>query len=317
MPELPDLTIYVEALSRRVIGRTIVRHAILGPFVLRTAEPSIDEIDGRAVSGIRRLGKQIVWELDDGRRLLFHLMIAGRFRWIDAGGKSGRGRAAGTSRERRSKIDLAWFEFDGGRLVLTEAGTKKRASLHLLASESALRPFDRGGIEPLTCDAAAFRAALLRENHTLKRALTDPRLVAGIGNAYSDEILHAARLSPVLLTQRTSPGQIECLHAATKAVLGRWIERLRTEFGDRFPGPGEITAFRDGFAVHGRFEKPCPDCGTPVERIRYAENETNYCPRCQTDGRLLADRSLSRLLREDRPRSLPEASAKARRTSES
>lgn len=306
MPELPDLTIYVEALSRRVIGRTIVRHAILGPFVLRTAEPSIDEIDGRAVSGIRRLGKQIVWELDDGRRLLFHLMIAGRFRWIDAGGKSGRGRAAGTSRERRSKIDLAWFEFDGGRLVLTEAGTKKRASLHLLASESALRPFDRGGIEPLTCDAAAFRAALLRENHTLKRALTDPRLVAGIGNAYSDEILHAARLSPLALTGRLTDAETERLFEATRSTLSRWTDSLLRQFADRFPGPGDVTAFRDGFAVHGRFGQPCPDCGCAVQRIRYAENETNYCPVCQTQGRVLADRSLSRLLKNDWPRSVEE-----------
>ncbi len=290
MPELPDLTVYLDALAPRTLGQPVRGHRLFSPFVLRTVEPPLERIDGRTVCDLRRLGKRIVLELDDELYLVVHLMIAGRLRWLERG------------RKPPLKISLAALQFPAGTLVLTEAGTKKRAALHLLLGEAALNVHDPGGIEPLDADEAAFAAALRRENHTLKRALTDPRLLAGIGNAYADEILHAARLSPVALTSRLGDDEVGRLHAATQQTLREWIERLRRQFGGRFPGPGEITAFRPGFAVHGRFGRPCPHCGTAVQRIRYAENETNYCPTCQTGGRLLADRSLSRLLREDWPR---------------
>lgn len=294
MPELPDVTIYVEKLRERVAGATLRRADIIGPFLLRTFEPTVDAAVGRTIERVSRMGKRIVLSMSGDLHLVFHLMIAGRFRWL-----APRARPP-------AKISLAAFTFDAGTLALTEAGTKRRASLHVIAGADALRRLDPGGLEPLDCDADAFGAALRRENHTLKRSLTDPRLFSGIGHAYSDEILHAARLSPVKLTSRLTDAEIARLHSATVATLERWIDELRAEFHDRFPGPGDITAFRPDFAVHGRYSQPCPVCGTPVQRIRYAENETNYCPKCQTDGKVLADRSLSRLLREDWPRTVEE-----------
>lgn len=294
MPELPDITIYVEALAPRVVGCVLERVRVVSPFLVRTVEPPLDAAEGREVVGVRRLGKRIVLELPDELYLVFHLMIAGRFRWGDRGAKL------------PGKIGLATFTFTSGTLLLTEASPKKRASLHVERGAAALRQHDPGGLEPIGASLPAFREALTRENHTLKRALTDPRLFSGIGNAYSDEILHAARLSPVKLTSRLTDEEIARLHEATQRTLLDWIDRLRAQFAGRFPGPGDITAFRDGFAVHGRFGKPCPVCSAPVQRIRYADNETNYCPRCQTEGHVLADRSLSRLLKDDRPRSVEE-----------
>ncbi len=294
MPELPDVTIYVEKLRERVAGAALRRADIIGPFLLRTFEPPVEAAVGRRVESVGRAGKRIVLSMEGDVHLVFHLMIAGRFRWL-----------APLARP-PAKISLAAFAFDAGTLALTEAGTKRRASLHIIAGADELRRLDHGGIEPLDCETSAFAAALRRENHTLKRSLTDPRLFSGIGNAYSDEILHAARLSPVKLTSRLTDAEIARLHGATVTTLTRWIDELRAEFHDRFPGPGEITAFRPGFAVHGRYNLPCPACGTPVQRIRYAENETNYCPTCQNEGRVLADRSLSRLLREDWPRTVDE-----------
>ncbi len=294
MPELPDITIYLDALERRVVGCVIEDVRIVSPFVLRSVEPGVEEVVGRSVVGVRRVGKRIVLKVDTKEEealfVVFHLMIAGRFRWVQRGGKVG------------GKIGLAYFDFADGTLALTEAGTQKRASIQVVRGVAALAALDPGGLEVLTADRDAFADELRRENHTLKRSLTDPRLFAGIGNAYSDEILHAARLSPILLTNKMNDEQITRLYDATRATLTRWIERLRAEFGDKFPGAGDITAFRPDFAVHGRYDKPCPDCGTPVQRIRYAENETNYCPQCQTGGRVLADRSLSRLLKDDWPR---------------
>jgi formamidopyrimidine-DNA glycosylase len=265
---------------------------IVSPFVLRSVEPPIREAEGRRVVGLRRLGKRIVWALEGELFLVIHLMIAGRLRWRPAGAKS------------PGRIGLAAFDFPGGTLLLTEAGSKRRASLHLVQGEVGLAGFDRGGLEPLDASLEAFRARLVSESHTLKRALADPRLFSGIGNAYSDEILHRARLSPLALTRRLDDQAIVRLHAATRSVLAEWTTRLRHEAGDGFPE--KVTAFREGMAVHGRFREPCPACGTPVQRIRYADNETNYCPTCQTADRLLADRGLSRLLKEDWPRSLDE-----------
>ena len=293
MPELPDITVYVEALERRILGRPVERIELRSPFVLRTVEPPITEAQGRTVAALRRLGKRIVLDLGDGLFLAIHLMIAGRLRWL-ARGVKGPGR-----------ITLATFDFPDGRLVLTEAGTKRRAAIHLVRGEAALRGLDRGGIDVLAATRETFASRLRSENHTLKRALTDPRLFSGIGNAYSDEILHAARLSPLALTGRLADTEVERLYAACRDTLVAWTGRLREEAGDGFPE--KVTAFREGMAVHGRFGLPCPACGSPVQRIRYAENETNYCARCQTAGRLLADRALSRLLKQDWPRSLDDA----------
>lgn len=298
MPELPDIVAYLDALRPRVVGRVLRNVTIVSPFVLRSFDPPLDAACGRSVTGLRRIGKRIVFELADAPSdplfLVLHLMIAGRLLW------------QALNKPLARRLALASLDFDAGRLVLTEAGTQKRASLALLCGATALHACDPGGLEPLAADDEAFAAALRRENHTLKRALTDPRLFSGIGNAYSDEILHAARLSPVTLTQRLSDEQAARLADATRRTLTHWTERLRQEFAGRFPGRGEITAFRPDFAVHGRFGRPCPACGTAVQRIRYAENETNYCPRCQTDGKLLADRSLSRLLKDDWPRTIEE-----------
>ena len=292
MPELPDVTVYLEALERRILGATLVRVRLLRPFVLRSVDPPLDAAHGRRVVGLRRLGKRLVLALEGEAFLVIHLMIAGRLHWT-AGPAKGAG-----------KIGLALFEFSTGTLALTEAGTKRRAALHVVAGEAALAEHDPGGLEPLACDLAAFAAALTRENHTLKRALTDPATLAGIGNAYSDEILHRARLSPVKQTRQLTDAELARLHAATRATLEDWIARLRRAAGDGFPEG--VTAFRPDMAVHGRYGRPCPDCGAAVARIVHAENETNYCPRCQTGGRLLADRALSRLLRKDWPKTVDE-----------
>jgi formamidopyrimidine-DNA glycosylase len=290
MPELPDITVYIEALERRILGRPVERIALRSPFILRTVDPPVAAAEGRTVAGLRRLGKRIVLDLGDGFFLAIHLMIAGRLRWLARGAK-GPGR-----------ITLATFDFPNGTLALTEAGTTRRAALHFVRGEAALRALDRGGIDVLEASLEAFSARLRSESHTLKRALTDPRLFSGIGNAYSDEILHAARLSPLTLTGRLDDAEVTRLYAACRDTLMAWTGRLREETGDGFPE--KVTAFREGMAMHGRFGLPCPVCGSPVQRIRYAENETNYCARCQTGGRLLADRALSRLLRQDWPRSL-------------
>jgi formamidopyrimidine-DNA glycosylase len=292
MPELPDVVVYIEALERRVIGQTLQRIRLVSPFLLRSVDPPLAEACRKKVFGLRRLGKRIVFELEGDLYLIIHLMIAGRFHWKSAGAKV------------PGKLGLAAFDFPTGTLVLTEAGTKKRASLHLVHGEEGLREHGRGGLEVLDADLASFREALTRENHTLKRSLTDPRLFSGIGNAYSDEILHAAKLSPVKQTRQLSDDEIERLYHATKKTLRDWVERLRLEAGENFPE--KVTAFRKDMAVHGKYKKPCPVCGSPVQRIVYAENETNYCARCQTGGKLLADRALSRLLKEDWPRTLEE-----------
>jgi len=292
MPELPDVVVYLEALERRIVGQPLERVRIMSPFVLRSVDPPVAEAEGRRVVGLRRMGKRIVWALEGGLFLVIHLMIAGRLRWRPSGAKP------------PGRIGLAAFDFPGSTLLLTEAGSKRRASIHLVRGEEMLASFERGGLEPLEIGLDAFRARLVSESHTLKRALTDPRLFSGIGNAYSDEILHRARLSPLALTRRLDDEAVARLHTATQAVLVDWTARLRAEAGDGFPE--NVTAFREGMAVHGRFRKPCPVCATPVQRIRYADNETNYCPTCQTGGRLLADRGLSRLLKEDWPRSLDE-----------
>lgn len=298
MPELPDVTVYVEALDRLLAGRTLSGLRVGSPFVLQTVDPPLDAFVGVPVRGFRRIGKRVAWEFANGRYLVVHLMIAGRFRW----------RIPGAAIPR--KLGLAAFDFEHGSLLLTEAGTRKRATLHAVPDEAALCAFDRGGIEPLDADLPTLRAALGRENHTLKRALTDPRLLGGVGNAYSDEILHRARLSPLQWTSRLDDGEWARLHGAIGAVLREWIDRLRDECGNGFPDT--VTAFRDGMAVHGRYGKPCPECGSPVQRIVYAENETNYCASCQTGGKLLADRALSRLLRGDWPRSIEEMEERTR-----
>ena len=295
MPELPDITVYLEALERRVLNRVLERIRLADIFVLRTAVPPIDSLAGRRVVSVRRLGKRIAFGCEGDRWLVVHLMIAGRLQWTEPGGKL------------VARNALATFFFESGALTLTEAGTKRRASLHVVEGEAGLAAHDRGGIDVFAASAPEFAAALTRENHTLKRALTDPRLFSGIGNAYSDEILHAARLSPVTLTQRLSTGEVTRLHAAGKDVLRAWTARLRREAGEIFPA--KVTAFHPAMAVHGKFGQPCPVCGTKVQRIVYAENEVNYCPRCQTGGKLLADRSLSRLLKSDWPRTIDEVEA--------
>ena len=290
MPELPDLTVYLEALEARIVGQRLERVLIRSPFLLRTAEPPLESVQGKRVNEVRRIGKRLAIGLEGDLWLVFHLMIAGRLHWTERGTASSK-RAA-----------LARLEFGNGVLTLTEAGTKRRASLHLIHGEEALRRQDPGGIEVLQSNLAQFAGRLRSENHTLKRALTDPKLFSGIGNAYSDEILHAARLSPVMLTSRIDDAEIARLYAAVREQLELWSERLRQLADGGFPEG--VTAFRKDMAVHGRFRQPCPVCGTPVQRIRYAENETNYCARCQTGGRLLADRSLSRLLKDDWPRDI-------------
>ncbi len=292
MPELPDVVVYIEHLTSRLAGRRLGRVRLANPFFLRSVDPPVATAAGRHVIGLRRLGKRIVIELEDDLFLVVHLMIAGRFHWRPPAARI------------PAKIGLAALDFADGTLVITEAGTRKRASLHVVRGAGALAAHDPGGVEVLDADAATFRAVLTGENHTLKRALTDPRLFSGIGNAYSDEILHRARLSPVRLTQQLSDEELARLHAATGATLLEWTERLRREAGEGFPE--RVTAFREGMAVHGRYRMPCPECGAPVQRIVYAENETNYCARCQTGGVLLADRSLSRLLKSDWPRRLEE-----------
>ncbi|MCK6472981.1 MAG: formamidopyrimidine-DNA glycosylase [Planctomycetes bacterium] len=292
MPELPDVTLYLEALHPRVLTQPLEKVRLRSAFLVRTADPPVFACEGKRVLELRRVGKRIVFELEGELFLVLHLMIAGRLRWEKRGASA------------PGKIGLAAFDFPTGTLLLTEASTKKRASLHVVRGETALKALDPGGLEVLTASAAAFGQALRAGNHTLKRALTDPRIFSGIGNAYSDEILHAARLSPVQLTRKLSDAEARALHRAVKDTLESWTEKLRAEFAGRFPGPGEITAFRPGFAVHGRYKQPCPTCGTAVQRIRYAENETNYCPRCQTKGKLLADRSLSKLLKKDWPRTI-------------
>lgn len=291
MPELPDITVYVEALGSRVVGQPLLSVRLSTPFLLRTVEPPLQEVGGKRVHGVRRAGKRIVFALDDDLYVVLHLMIAGRLHWF-----------AGDKRVPRTA--LATFEFPNGTLTLTEAGTKKRASLHLARGAEALKQFDRGGLEPLDSTLAAFSARLRSENHTIKRSLTDPRLLSGIGNAYSDEILHRARMSPVKLTSRLTDEEIARIHDATRAVLTEWVDRMRDQASGEFPE--KVTAFRPEMAVHGKYGKPCPVCGTIVQRIRYADNETNYCPRCQTEGRLLADRALSRLLKQDWPRRIEE-----------
>jgi formamidopyrimidine-DNA glycosylase len=292
MPELPDVEVYIEAIERRIVGERLVGMRLGNPFVLRSVDPRPAELAGREVVGVRRLGKRIVIELEGEHFIVVHLMVAGRFRWLAPGAKL------------PGKLGLAAFDFPTGTLVLTEAGSKRRASIHLLRGEDALRALDPGGIDVMAASVEEFGAALTRERHTLKRTLTDPKVFSGIGNAYSDEILHRARLSPVQLTTNLSADEIARLHQAVRDTLAEWTERLRRETGDGFPE--KVTAFRPEMAVHGRFGQPCPVCGAPVQRIRYAENETNYCARCQTGGRLLADRAMSRLLKGDWPRSIDE-----------
>ena len=292
MPELPDITVYLERLRTHVQGRVLRRIVLLNPFLLRTATPPIASAEGRRVIALRRLGKRIVFDLEGDLFLVLHLMIAGRLRWF-----AERARPPG-------RISLALFEFDSGTLLLTEAGSKRRASLHLVAGEDALVAMDPGGIDVLRASLTEFTDRLRVENHTAKRALTDPHLFSGIGNAYSDEILHRARLSPLALTGQMGAAEIERLYSATREVLVEWTERLNAQAGPGFPA--KVTAFHEAMAVHGRHGKPCPVCGAPVQRIVYAENETNYCARCQTGGRILADRALSRLLKKTFPRSIDE-----------
>ena len=293
MPELPDVTVYLEALERRLLGEQLLRIRLGSPFLLRTVTPAPAELAGKSVVGLRRIGKRIVIELEEKLFLVIHLMIAGRFKWLAAGAKIPGGKAG-----------LAAFDFTSGTLALTEQGAKRRASLHLVRGEEELEQFDPGGMEIFDVTLDQFRDALRRERHTLKRSLTDPHLFSGIGNAYSDEILHRARLSPVQMTTNLSDEEVETLFEATKAVLGEWTDRLRAGAGDRFPE--KVTAFRPEMAVHGKYNEPCPVCGTKVQRIVYAENETNYCARCQTGGKLLADRAMSRLLHGDWPKSIDE-----------
>ena len=292
MPELPDIVVYIEALERRILGHVLERIQIRGPFLLRTAKPPIEAIQGHTAKELRRVGKRIALKFDNDLWLVFHLMIAGRLHWVEK---------RLTPDGRRT---LAALDFDSGTLTLTEAGTKKRASLHVVDGDEELAKLDPGGLEVSGATLEEFRAALTASNHTLKRALTDPHLFSGIGNAYSDEILHAARLSPVRLTQRMKDDEIQRLYEAVRHSLQEWTQRLREQTGNKFPE--KVTAFREGMAAHGRYGQPCPVCGTKIQRIRYASNETNYCPHCQTEGKLLADRALSKLLREDWPRSLEE-----------
>jgi len=295
MPELPDIVVYIEALKERILGRRLEQVRLGSPFLLRSVSPPLDAVSGHNVKELRRIGKRIAVGLENDVWLVLHLMIAGRLHWHP------------TAPKLRPKRDLAAFDFSTGSVTLTEAGTKRRASLHVAAGEEGLRALDPGGLDVFESDLARFSQALTLENHTLKRALTDPRLFSGIGNAYSDEILHRARLSPVALTKKLTASEIERLHRTARSVLEEWTARLRTERRGGFPE--KVTAFREGMAVHGRYGQPCPVCGAKVQRIRYAENETNYCPTCQTGNRLLADRALSRLLKEDWPRSLEELEA--------
>jgi len=290
LPELPDITVYLDALERYIVGHRLVDIRLASPFVLRSVDPPLSAVNGTVVTGVSRQGKRIVIGLEGDRFLVIHLMIAGRLRWRDAGSNI------------PGKVGLAAFDFDHGTMVLTEAGSRKRASLHLVQGAEALAQFDRGGLDVFETDLATFSSRLQFQNRTLKRALTDPRILDGIGNAYSDEILHRARLSPVKRTQSLSPEELERLLHAARDSLAEWIERLRQEVGDGFPD--KVTAFRPGMAVHGRYGEPCPVCQTPVQRIRYASRETNYCAHCQTGGKLLADRALSRLLQDDWPRRL-------------
>jgi len=292
VPELPDVVVYIEHLRNRLAGRTLTRLRVLNPFVLRSVTPPIASAEGRKVSGLRRIGKRIVVELEGKLFLVLHLMIAGRLRWLASGAKP------------PGRISLAVFEFQDDTLVLTEAGTKRRASIHLVEGEAALAAMDPGGLEVLEARLEDFAARLKADRHTLKRALADPYLFSGIGNAYSDEILHRAKLSPFAQTSSLSEEEVKRLYDATRATLTEWTDRLRREAGADFPE--KVTAFREGMAVHGRFRKPCPVCGSPVQRIVYAENETNYCARCQTGGKILADRALSRLLKASWPRSIDE-----------
>jgi formamidopyrimidine-DNA glycosylase len=292
VPELPDVAIYLETIEARVLDRTLEKVRLANPFVLRTVEPGPREIEGKRVIALRRLGKRIVFAFEDDLFLVIHLMIAGRFKWLAKGAKV------------PGKIGLAAFDFETGTLVLTEAGSKRRASIHIVRGEEALETHDRGGLEPLEMSFDDFRTALTRERHTLKRTLTDPQTFSGIGNAYSDEILHRARLSPVQISTNLDDEELARLYTATQTVLLEWIDRLRSEVGSGFPE--KVTAFRPEMAVHGKYNQPCPVCRTPVQRIVYAENETNYCARCQTGGKLLADRALSRLLRGDWPKSIDE-----------
>jgi formamidopyrimidine-DNA glycosylase len=295
MPELPDITAYLSALEPRIVGQPLNHIRIASPFLLRTVQPRIEDIEGHTVTALRRIGKRIAIQFDNGLWLVLHLMIAGRLHWRPLGAKLG------------GRNNLAAFDFPNGSLVLTEAGSKRRASLHVLASEAALADVNLGGIEVLSASLEDFRTALTAENRTLKRALTDPRILSGIGNAYSDEILHAAKLSPLLQTHKLTPVQWQSLYTATRDTLQLWIDRLNSEATKSFPE--KVTAFRPDMAVHGRFGQPCPTCGQPIQRIRYADNETNYCALCQTNGKVLADRSLSRLLGSDWPRTLDELEA--------
>jgi formamidopyrimidine-DNA glycosylase len=292
MPELPDITVYIEALQRRLVGQELLEVRLGTPFLLRTVEPPLSAVVHKTIRDATRLGKRIVLALDDELFVVLHLMIAGRLHWKPRTNKPAR------------KSDLAAFEFPNGTLTLTEAGTKRRASLHLVRGAAGLAEFARGGLEVVDATLEQFADRMRSESHTVKRSLTDPRLFSGVGNAYSDEILHRARLSPVKLTRRITDDEMASLYNATRATLSEWTDRLRAEAGEGFPE--KVTAFRPEMAVHGKFGQPCPVCGTPVQRIRYADNETNYCARCQTDGKLLADRALSRLLKEDWPRSIDE-----------
>jgi formamidopyrimidine-DNA glycosylase len=299
MPELPDIAAYLSSLETRIAGRPLERIRLTNPFLLRTVQPPIEAVEGHTVRSLRRIGKRIAIEFDNGIWMVLHLMIAGRLHWRPVGAKLG------------GRNNLAAFDFSDGSLVLTEAGAKRRASLHLFRNEADMQSVDPGGVDVLAIDLDGFRAALTAENRTLKRALTDPRILSGIGNAYSDEILHAARLSPVLQTHKLTPEEWERLFTATRETLQLWIDRLKAEASKGFPE--KVTAFRKDMGVHGRFGQPCPRCGQPVQRIRYADNETNYCAECQTGGRVLADRSLSRLLGKDWPRTLDELEALKRK----
>ena len=324
MPELPDITVYIEALRRRILGAGLERVRIVSPFLLRTVEPPVASVEGNKVVELRRLGKRICIGVEGGNWLVLHLMIAGRLHWFEKSGESkgesgGAGRDKGGRKAGAAKVklggrqNLAAFEFSNGTLVWTEAGSQKRASLHLAAGEDGLREFDPGGLEVLECSLGEFAEVLRSENHTLKRALTDPRWFSGIGNAYSDEILWAAKLSPTTLTQNMKDEDVARLFEATRVTLREWVQRLRAETGGKFPE--KVTAFRAEMAVHGKYKQACPRCGSKIQRIMYAANETNYCATCQTGGKLLADRAFSRLLREDWPRTLEELEMKMREKS--
>jgi len=315
MPELPDITVYIETLRKRILGAQLRRVRIVSPFLLRTVEPPVGSVEGKKVLELRRLGKRICIGVEGGNWLVLHLMIAGRLHWygVDGGsggnaGKKSTGKSGATKVKLGGRQNLAAFEFSSGALVWTEAGSQKRASLHMAAGEEGLRELDPGGVEVLECSLAEFAAELRLENHTLKRSLTDPRWFSGIGNAYSDEILWAAKLSPTTLTQKMKDEDVARLFEATRATLTEWVSRLRKEAGDGFPE--DVTAFRAEMAVHGKYRQACPRCGSAIQRIKYASNETNYCATCQTGGKLLADRAFSRLLREDWPRTLEELEMK-------